>query len=57
MKISEETLKNISQLSKLGIHDDTKEKLIEELESILEMVNKMLKHFFCHLKIRYYSIF
>ena len=41
MKISEETLKNISQLSKLGIHDDTKKKLIKELESILEMVNKM----------------
>ena len=41
MKISEKTLKNISQLSKLGVHDDTKKKLIEELESILEMVNKM----------------
>ena len=41
MKISEETLKNISQLSKLGINDDTKKKLITELESILEMVNKM----------------
>ena len=41
LQISEETLKNISQLSKLGIHDDTKEKLIKELESILEMVNKM----------------
>ena len=41
MKISEKTLKNISQLSKLGINDDTKKKLITELESILEMVNKM----------------
>ena len=39
MKISEETLKNISQLSKLGIHDDTKKKLIKVIEYIRYMLN------------------
>ena len=41
MKISEDTLKNISQLSKLNIADSMKEKISKELESILLMVDKM----------------
>ncbi|MEC7268742.1 MAG: Asp-tRNA(Asn)/Glu-tRNA(Gln) amidotransferase subunit GatC [Pseudomonadota bacterium] len=41
MKISEDTLKNISLLSKLNIADSMKEKISKELESILLMVDKM----------------
>ena len=43
MKISEEVLNNISSLSKIKIDEDIKPKLIEDLESILLMVEKMNK--------------
>ena len=43
MKISEETLNNISTLSKIKIDDDMKLKLIEDLEDILAMVDEMNK--------------
>ena len=43
MKISEEVLNNISSLSKIKIDEDIKPKLIEDLESILLMVEKMKK--------------
>ena len=41
MKISEDTLKNISLLSKLEIEKSMKEKITKELESILLMVDQM----------------
>lgn len=41
MKISEDTLKIISQLSKLEIEAAMKDKILKELESILLMVDKM----------------
>ena len=41
MKISKDTLKNISLLSKLEIEKSMKEKITKELESILLMVDKM----------------
>ena len=41
MKISEDTLKNISLLSKLEIEKSMKEKVSKELESILLMVDQM----------------
>ena len=41
MKISEDTLKNISLLSKLEIKKSMKEKVSKELESILLMVDQM----------------
>ena len=41
MKISENTLKNISLLSKLEIEKSMKEKVTKELESILLMVDQM----------------
>ena len=43
MKISEETLNNISALSKIKIDDDIKPKLIEDLEAIMAMVDEMNK--------------
>ena len=43
MKISEETLNNISTLSKIKIDNDMKPKLIEDLEAILSMVDEMNK--------------
>ena len=41
MKISKDTLKNISLLSKLEIEKSMKEKITKELESILLMVDQM----------------
>ena len=41
MKISEQDLKNISLLSKIKIDDETSSSLVQDLESILTMVNKM----------------
>ena len=41
MKITEQDLKNISLLSKIKIDKETSDSLIEDLESILTMVNKM----------------
>ena len=41
MKITEQDLKNISLLSKIKIDEETSDSLIEDLESILTMVNKM----------------
>ena len=41
MKISDDTLKNISLLSKLEIEKSMKEKITKELESILLMVDQM----------------
>ena len=41
MKISEDTLKNISLLSKLDIEKSKKKKISKELESILLMVDQM----------------
>ena len=43
MKISEEILNNISSLSKIKIDEKIKSDLIKDLESILEMVEKMNK--------------
>jgi len=41
MKITKQDLKNISLLSKIKIDDETSSSLIQDLESILTMVNKM----------------
>ena len=41
MKITKQDLKNISLLSKIKIDDKTSSTLIQDLESILTMVNKM----------------
>ncbi len=41
MKITKQDLKNISLLSKIKIDEDTSDSLVEDLESILTMVNKM----------------
>jgi aspartyl-tRNA(Asn)/glutamyl-tRNA(Gln) amidotransferase subunit C len=41
MKITEQDLKNISLLSKIKIDDETSSSLVQDLESILTMVNKM----------------
>ena len=41
MKITKQDLKNISLLSKIKIDDKTSSALIQDLESILTMVNKM----------------
>ena len=43
MKISEEILKNISSLSKIRIDEKIKPDLINDLESILKMVEEMNK--------------
>ena len=41
MKITKQDLKNISLLSKIKIDDETSSSLVQDLESILTMVNKM----------------
>ena len=41
MKITKQDLKNISLLSKIKIDDETSSSLMQDLESILTMVNKM----------------
>tara|TARA_B100001121_G_scaffold270844_1_gene256376 strand:- start:26 stop:313 length:288 start_codon:yes stop_codon:yes gene_type:complete len=41
MKITKQDLKNISLLSKIKIEEEMSLSLIEDLESILTMVNKM----------------
>tara|TARA_B100001057_G_scaffold255152_1_gene255377 strand:- start:76 stop:363 length:288 start_codon:yes stop_codon:yes gene_type:complete len=43
MKINKQDLKNISLLSKIKIDEDNSASLITDLESILNMVNKMEK--------------
>ena len=41
MKINKQDLKNISLLCKIKIDDETSSSLMQDLESILTMVNKM----------------